>query len=189
MTRRIGSALALLALVVTGCGGGASTTRTGTKKAGLDTAAKAADCTPESYPKDYNRNRNHLPGGTRIRYRTNPPAFGNHYAQPAADGNYVGQGTPAAGHLVHSLEHGRIEVQYKPGLPRAQVRQLEALFAEKPDLMLLFENRTGMKDDVAAVAWTHILRCPSFNPRVLDAIRSFRDRYKLKAPEVIPQPE
>ena len=48
--------------------------------------------------------------------------------------------------LVHTLEHGRIDVQYKPGTPAETVRQLEALLAEQNDgyHMLLFENTTGM---------------------------------------------
>ena len=46
---------------------------------------------------------------------------------------------------MHPLEHGRIEVQYKPGTPKATVTQLEALLAEQQDgyHMLLFQNTTG----------------------------------------------
>lgn len=200
---RLGGGLALLALIVAGVvvalvAGGGDSGPSGTGASAklppqrikdLNAAAKAAGCTLQSYPKDYEINRNHLPDTTKLKYRTNPPAFGNHYEVPASDGNYVGQGTPAAGNLLHALEHGRVEIQYRPGLPKKNVDQLEALFDEKSDVMLLFENQTGMKDEVAAVAWTHILRCPKFTPRFFDAARAFRDKYKLKAPEVIPQPE
>jgi hypothetical protein len=40
-----------------------------------------------------------------------------------------------------------------------------------------------MPYDVAAVAWTHILGCRTFNPRVFDAIRAFRLKWTLQAPE------
>ena len=61
--------------------------------------------------------------------------------------------------LVHTLEHGRINVQYKKGTPAADVAKLEALLAEQNEgyHMLLFENTTGMdaagrRDGVDALA-------------------------------------
>lgn len=202
---RLGGGLALLVLIAVGVvvaiaagggggggpkgGGGNGVKLPAQKITDLKAAAAAAGCTLADYPKDYDINRNHLPDTTKIKYKTNPPAFGNHYEIPAQDGDYVGVKTPATGNLVHALEHGRIEVQYRSGLPRPEVKQLEALFDEKSDLMLVFQNETGMKDDVAVVAWTHILRCPKFTPKLFDAARAFRDKYKLKAPEVIPQAE
>jgi hypothetical protein len=42
---------------------------------------------------------------------------------------------------------------------------------------------------VAATAWTHILGCKSFTPKVFDAIRAFRTKYTLKGPELINAPE
>ena len=46
---------------------------------------------------------------------------------------------------MHTLEHGRINVQYKKGTPAATVEQLEALLAEQNEgyHMLLYENTTG----------------------------------------------
>jgi hypothetical protein len=89
---------------------------------------------------------------------------------------------------VHPLEHGRIEVQYKPGTPSSTVRQLEALLAEQSDgyHMLLFENTTDMRYAVAATAWTHLLGCPEMNDKVFDALRTFRARYIDKGPEQVP---
>ena len=90
--------------------------------------------------------------------------------------------------LVHTLEHGRIDVQYKKGTPAADVAPLEALLAEQNDgyHMLLFENTTGMEPQVAATAWTHSLTCPDMNDKVFDAIRTFRARYIDKGPETVP---
>ena len=91
--------------------------------------------------------------------------------------------------LVHTLEHGRIDIQYKKGTPaRSTVARLEALVAEQNEgyHMLLYENTTDMDAAVAATAWTHSLSCPSMNDKVFDAIRTFRARYIDKGPEKVP---
>jgi hypothetical protein len=90
--------------------------------------------------------------------------------------------------LVHPLEHGRVEVQYKPGTDKKTVSRLEALLAEQNDgyHMLLFQNTTSMPSAVAATAWTHLLACPSMNEKVFDALRTFRARYIDKGPENVP---
>jgi hypothetical protein len=121
-------------------------------------------------------------------YKTNPPTSGNHFPDWYDDGVYEPGTTPNLGMLVHTLEHGRIDVQYKKGTPKADVAKLEALLAEQNDgyHMLLFENTTGMKPQVAATAWTHSLSCPEMNDKVFDAIRTFRARYIDKGPETVP---
>ena len=120
-------------------------------------------------------------------YKTNPPTSGNHTPDWYNDGIYAPGDTPNLGKTVHPLEHGRIEIQYKPGTPKATVDQLEALLAENDDgyHMLLFENATGMTAQVAATAWTHSLTCPKMNDKVFDAIRTFRSRYIDKGPEKV----
>jgi hypothetical protein len=121
-------------------------------------------------------------------YRTNPPTSGNHTPDWYEDGIYAPGDTPELGKLVHPLEHGRIEVQYKPGTDAETVGRLEALLAEQENgyHMLLFENTTGMDAAVAATAWTHSLTCPEMNDKVFDAIRTFRSRYIDKGPERVP---
>jgi hypothetical protein len=118
-------------------------------------------------------------------YKTNPPTSGNHTPDWYEDGVYGPGDTPNLGKTVHPLEHGRIEIQYKPGTPQATVDRLEALLQESEDgyHMLLFQNATGMKAQVAATAWTHSLTCPKMNDKVFDAIRTFRSRYIDKGPE------
>jgi hypothetical protein len=121
-------------------------------------------------------------------YKTNPPTSGNHAPTWYEDGIYAPGDVPELGKLVHPLEHGRIEIQYKEGAPQATVGQLEALLADSEDgyHMLLFENTTGMESEVAAIAWTHSLTCPQMNDKVFDAIRAFRARYIDKGPERVP---
>jgi hypothetical protein len=121
-------------------------------------------------------------------YKTNPPTSGNHNPVWYQDGIYEPGDVPKLGMIVHTLEHGRIDVQYKPGTPAATVDQLEAFMAEQSDgyHMLLFQNTTQMPYAVAAAAWGHLLGCPTMNPKVFDALRTFRARYIDKGPEQVP---
>jgi hypothetical protein len=120
-------------------------------------------------------------------YQTNPPTSGNHFPEWAEDGIYERGSVPQLGLLVHTLEHGRINVQYKPGTPAETVQQLEALLAEQSEgyHMLLYQNPTGMRAQVAATAWGHSLTCPEMNPQVFDALRTFRAEYIDKGPEQV----
>ena len=121
-------------------------------------------------------------------YKTNPPTSGNHFPEWYQDGVYEPGDVPQLGMLVHTLEHGRIDVQYKPGTPAETVAQLEALLAEQSGgyHMLLFENTTGMDAQIAATAWGHSLTCPEMNDQVFDAIRTFRAEWIDKGPEDVP---
>ena len=101
---------------------------------------------------------------------------------------YAAEDTPPLGELVHTLEHGRINIQYKPGTPARVVRQLEALYNEMSEgyHLLLYENTTNMDFAVAATAWTQQLGCPEMNDKVFDAIRTFRAQYIDQGPEAVP---
>lgn len=125
---------------------------------------------------------------TAADFKTNPPTSGNHFPNWAEDGVYPAGSTPPLGELVHTLEHGRIDVQYKPGTPAETVDQLNALLADMQDgyHLLLFENQTDMDAQVAATAWGHSLTCPEMNDKVFDAIRTFRTEYIDKGPEQVP---
>jgi hypothetical protein len=149
-------------------------------------AAKAAGCTltNPAFEGQQHEDKNFKASD----YKTNPPTSGNHTPDWYDDGVYEPGTTPSLGMLVHPLEHGRIEVQYKKGTPAADVTKLEALLNEQNEgyHMLLFENTTGMDAQVAATAWTHSLTCPEMNDKVFDAIRTFRARYIDKGPETVP---
>ena len=121
-------------------------------------------------------------------YQTNPPTSGNHTPDWYEDGIYASGGTPDLGKLVHTLEHGRIDVQYKPGTPEADVAKLEGLLAESEQgyHMLLFENTTGMDAAVAATAWGHSATCATMSDDVFDVLRTFRAAYIDKGPEAVP---
>jgi hypothetical protein len=152
----------------------------------LQAAAKAAGCKLTNPPIEGRNHENKQ--FTAADYKTNPPTSGNHFPEWYQDGVYQPGGTPNLGMLVHTLEHGRIDVQYKPGTPKHTVAELEALLAEQSDgyHMLLFENTTEMPSQIAATAWGHSLTCPQFNNQVFDAIRTFRTQYIDKGPEDVP---
>jgi hypothetical protein len=156
------------------------------KTGDIAAAAKAAGCklTNPAIEGATHETKNFKPSD----YKTNPPTSGNHNPDWYQDGIYEPGTTPRLGMLVHPLEHGRIEVQYKPGTSKEEVAQLEALLGEQSDgyHMLLFQNTTGMQSAVAATAWGHSLTCPAMNDKVFDAIRTFRARYIDKGPETVP---
>lgn len=160
------------------------------KEMKLAAAASAAGCALRTFS---NFGSQHTT--SPVTYKTNPPTSGPHYPVPASDGLYDPGSTPPAGRLVHAMEHGRVEIQYRPGTPKRTIGQLETLFNEPAGgqgpgyVTLLFENRTGMSYAVAATAWTQLLACRRLTPRTFDALRAFRKAYLLKGPEVIPQPE
>jgi hypothetical protein len=121
-------------------------------------------------------------------YETNPPTSGDHNPEWYDDGVYEADAIPRLGMLVHTLEHGRINVQYRPGTPQATIDQLEALLQESNEgyHMLLYPNTTDMPYAVSATAWTHALNCKQMNNRVFDAIRAFRTRWIDRGPERVP---
>ena len=145
----------------------------------LRPAAQAAGCTVRDLEEEGNQ---HV--GGPVQYRSNPPTSGNHAAEPAEDGAYTS--APAKEALVHSLEHGRVVMQFRPGAPEEVRGGLKALFDEDPYQMVLVPNETNMPFEVAATAWRHLLGCPRMNDRVYDALRAFRDEYRGRGPEPVP---
>jgi hypothetical protein len=152
----------------------------------LTAAAKAAGCSLSNPPDEGHA---HEPREFTIDdYRSNPPTSGTHFPEWYDDGIYAGGTTPELGKLVHALEHGRIELQYKPGTSPETIARLENLVNELDSgyHLLLFQNDTEMPFAVAATAWGHLLGCPKLNEKVFDALRAFRANYVDKGPETVP---
>jgi uncharacterized protein DUF3105 len=148
--------------------------------------AKAAGCQFNSYPSE---GRNHTTG--KVKYKTNPPTSGSHNPTPAQDGLYEPGNEPAPENWVHSLEHGRVLFQYKPGTPQAQVAQFRKLAEEEINgtpayHVLMFQNNTNMPTQFALVAWTKSLKCNELNDKTKDVMRQFRKAFTDKGPELIP---
>jgi len=150
----------------------AGTAPAAAKVTDLAAAAEAAGCDLRLHLKD--EGHNHLPvGSPPPDYKTNPPTSGNHVEPPyqQADGAYLE--TPEEIDYVHSLEHGRMEIQYSPDLPEEGQLALKGLYDTMYGATLLFPN-DKMPYEVAATTWTNLLDCPTYKgAATLDAIRAF----------------
>ena len=176
-----------VAYAVTSGGGGGED---GVDDDKLTAAATAAGCVYRAFP---NEGQEHTAEEvTAPDFKTNPPTSGPHSPNPAPDGIYVPGNEPAIGNWVHTLEHGRVIIQYKPRTAANVVQQLTALFNEDvadsggAHHSVLMQNNSAMKPQVAAVAWRHYVVCDEFTPQVIDAFRAFREELVDKAPEQVP---
>jgi hypothetical protein len=157
------------------------------KEGDAEKAAELAKC--EYQPKVANEGAGHEEKDFKASdYKQNPPTSGNHFPEWYEDGIYASGDVPELGKLVHTLEHGRINIQYKPGTPATTIAQLETLYNEMDGghHLLLYENTTGMTAAVAATAWDASLTCATMSPQVFDAIRTFRAEHIDKGPEIVP---
>jgi Protein of unknown function (DUF3105) len=145
----------------------------------LEAAAEAADCELDS-PRDEGAQHTE----DNVSYKTNPPTSGDHNPVPAQDGVYIE--SPRVEQLVHSLEHGRIVLQFDRDAPDETKAGLQALYEEDPAHVILTVNATGMPYEVAATAWTQSLTCEDLGPETYDALRAFRDEYRDQGPEFVP---
>jgi hypothetical protein len=156
----------------------------------LNEAAKAAGCELES---SRAKSREHTGDpAERIPYDTNPPTSGRHYQEPADDGAY--DEAPPDSTLVHTLEHGRVIIWFKPSLPKDARADLKALFDEN-SFQLVIAPRRNMPYEVAASAWSadppelgtgRLLGCKRYSEKVFDALRAFRDDNVSNGPEPVP---
>lgn len=180
-------------LLVTG-GGDGGTTKKPTADAGpaaaipepverdLAKAAKAADCVVTS-PAIEGSSHVEEP----VEYKSIPPTSGNHSATPALDGIYETGQEPEPENWVHSLEHGRIAIMYRPGAAPKLISQLETLASEplngKDGYKTLLLQSPQMPFAVAAAAWGQTITCKAPSDAMFDALRDFRVKYVDKGPE------
>jgi Protein of unknown function (DUF3105) len=142
------------------------------KETNLEKAADKAGCVLRLGLK--NEGKSHLPPtATPPDYGTSPPTSGNHAEPPyqQADGAYSEM--PDEIFIVHSLEHGRMEIQYSPDLPEDEQLELKGLYETMFGGTLFFPN-DNMTYAVAATTWTNLIGCPEYKgAATLDAIRAF----------------
>jgi hypothetical protein len=143
-----------------------------TKVFDLDQAAKEAGCDLELKLED--EGKTHLPQNSAPpNYGTSPPTSGDHVEPPyqQADGAYSEEPDPL--NVVHSLEHGRMAIQYSPDLPEEAQLELKGLYETMYGASLLFPNK-DMPYEVAATTWTNLIGCDTYKGAItLDAIRAF----------------
>jgi Protein of unknown function (DUF3105) len=156
----------------------------------LEAAAEAANCDLQLNLDD--EGNTHFDDEDRVpNYQTNPPTSGDHYgvlnetaSGALADGAYLN--TPPVARVVHSMEHGRILIQYSPDLSEEEQLEIKGVFEESPQGVLMFPN-PDMPYDVAVTAWTQLVGCRDYQgPETLDVIRDFRDIYRQKCCEFFP---
>jgi len=161
------------------------------KLTNVDEAAKAAGCELKSFKGTSREHTDDL--AEQIQYSSTPPTSGKHFVEPAEDGAY--DEAPDPKQLVHSMEHGRVIIWFKPSLPKDDRANLAALFEEDTYQMLITPDPTKMKYAVAATAWNaeplqngtgRLLGCPKVNAEVFDAIRAFKDEHRSNGPEPVP---
>lgn len=133
-------------------------------------AARAAGCELRLRLPD--EGHEHIPASApEPRYRTEPPTSGAHVDEQQADGAY--RETPPPASVVHSLEHGRLAIQYRPDLPEHAQLELIGLFDTMYGGSLLFPN-PEMPYLVAATTWTNLMGCRSFHgAQTLSAMKWF----------------
>jgi hypothetical protein len=155
--------------------GVAPDTRLGTKPPefkgeSLQKAARAAGCELQLHLPD--EGHEHISTSTpEPRYQTKPPTSGDHVDEQQADGAY--RETPPPVSVVHSLEHGRLAIQYRPDLPQRSQLELIGLFDTMYGGTLLFPN-PDMPYMVAATTWTNLLGCRSYrHVMTIAAIQTF----------------
>lgn len=156
----------------------------------LKAAAQTSGCVYRSFPDE---GQDHVTETlTEADFKTNPPTSGAHNPEPAQDGIYVAGNEPEIANWVHTLEHGRILFQYRPGIDKSVVTQLESLFNEDVKgsgggyHSVVMRNNSKMPFQVAAVGWRHYMACREFTPESIAALRTFRDEVIDTAPEKIP---
>jgi hypothetical protein len=140
--------------------------------ANLKTAAKKAGCVLRLGLPD--EGHTHIaPDAPTPHYKTSPPTSGTHVEPPfqQADGAYLQEPKPID--FVHSIEHGRLEIEYSPKLAERDQLALRGLYDTLYGGTLLFPNRQ-MPYEVAAATWTNLIGCKTYKgPITLDAIRDF----------------
>ncbi|MBA3436485.1 MAG: DUF3105 domain-containing protein, partial [Thermoleophilaceae bacterium] len=92
----------------------------------LGEAASAASCEQKSSKAT---SREHITDiGETVEYSSDPPTSGRHFESPEQDGAF--EEAPDTKLLMHTLEHGRVIIWFKPTLPEQERANLKALFDE-----------------------------------------------------------
>lgn len=124
----------------------------------------------------------HVTEGDKVTYQSNPPTSGNHWPDPLRDGIYDEEKPDEA--VVHSMEHGRVWISYRPDIPDSIKKQLRVI--AKREARVIMTPRLENDDDIALAAWN---RLDAFHEEEFteSRVRDFIRRYRDKGPEYVPQ--
>ena len=133
---------------------------------------------------------------TKVKWSTDPPSAGGHYPLWAVWNFYRAPQNPRQ--VVHNEEHGGVIMWWGPKVPASQIDLMEKFYRESPNSML-GTPYAKLGNKIALTAWTgdpakyyrngnygigHIAICPRFDET---AFKAFRDAYRGKGPEGIPE--
>jgi hypothetical protein len=131
----------------------------------------------------------HVPEGSAISYRNNPPASGPHYPVWLRYQEYASP--MERGYYVHNLEHGAIVMLYRPDTPATLVTALQDAFRGLPDDPACGHPRALLTPDpllpraaVFVVAADWVLSADTVDAA---AIRAFVLTHRNHAPENVCQ--
>ncbi|GAC1409979.1 MAG: hypothetical protein NVSMB57_03170 [Actinomycetota bacterium] len=131
--------------------------------------------------------RAHVPKGTVVDYKTQPPTSGDHLQIWGATGVYS-QMVPDE-LLVHNLEHGHVVIWYVPGKVSPAIISGLVDLVKKNKKWVLLVPRPAAKfipaAKIAFTAWQRMQRCPEPTADVVVAAKSFIEKYGKTAPEKI----
>jgi Protein of unknown function (DUF3105) len=102
-----------------------------------------------------------------VRYDSNPPTSGPHFAIPPAPGIY--DSPLPAGEFIHAEEHGHVVIAYAPGTPASQVSVLKAIAKQFPGEVVMTPY-LGISHGIALAAWGRLQRLDNADP---DAVTGF----------------
>jgi len=126
--------------------------------------------------------RDHIPvGSSHDPYNSNPPTSGPHYGEPADWGSY--DQALADEQLVHNLEHGGINLLYKPdAVDATTIDALKAIQRDFPNKTVV-APRAANPSPIALASWGYYLTLDAFDEAT---IREFIRRNKNKGREFSP---
>ncbi|MBI3495272.1 DUF3105 domain-containing protein [Candidatus Berkelbacteria bacterium] len=113
-------------------------------------------------------------------YTSNPPSSGPHWPQPAPWGIYPDEQHDEQ--LVHNLEHGGVNVFYKPGVPKDQIKRLED-FVRPYATKVVLAPRSANDTTIALASWGRILKLDTIDDQ---KIKSFIAGNRNHGPEFVP---
>jgi hypothetical protein len=125
--------------------------------------------------------QDHVPETEKVKYNSNPPTSGPHYAIWAQWGIHAK--APLDERLVHNLEHGGVVISYKPDQIQGQVlEQIKAQVRQlsKNNARIILTPRQNMDTAIALTAWGYLQKLDRYDPA---AVKAFYDAHIARGPE------
>ncbi len=113
-------------------------------------------------------------------YSSNPPTSGWHWPAPADWGVYV-QEEPDE-RLVHNLEHGGVNVFYRPDLSQEDKNNLETIVLAYP-IRVILAPRSANESLISLASWGRLKKLDRFDE---SEIRDFIQKNRNHGPETFP---